>query len=72
MKESSPKLSISALFLGILFYMWLPLAFTEEVRGEDTLEKTKFQEFEKKLEKLTEDVENIIKTGWKKRRRWVS
>src|SRR3972149_5961442 len=61
MKESSPKLSISALFLGILFYMWLPLAFTEEVRGEDTLEKTKFQEFEKKLEKLTEDVENIIK-----------
>src|SRR3990172_7110373 len=34
---------------------------TWEGRREDTLEKTKFQEFEKKLEKLTEDVENIIK-----------
>ncbi|MBI2487646.1 MAG: hypothetical protein HYW01_12010 [Deltaproteobacteria bacterium] len=61
MRESSLKLSISALFLGILFYIGLSLAFTEEVRGEETSEKTKLNEFEKKLEKLTEDVENIIK-----------
>src|SRR3990172_829766 len=61
MRESSLKLSISVIFLGILFYIGLSLAFTEEVRGEETSENTKFKEFEKKLEKLTEDVENIIK-----------
>lgn len=63
MREYFPKLSILALFLGIFFYIGLPSASTEEVKEEEASEKAKIKEFEKKLERLTEDVQKIIENS---------
>ena len=61
MRRNPLNLFITTVFLGIIFCTGISIAFAEEVTEKKTSEKGKMEEFEKKLEKLTEDVENIIK-----------
>lgn len=61
MRRNFLKLNTSVLFLGVLLWVFMQPVFIEEAKGEDSVEESKFQEFEKKLQKLSEDVEKILK-----------
>ncbi|HWP90995.1 MAG TPA: hypothetical protein VNN20_02190 [Thermodesulfobacteriota bacterium] len=60
MRKSSLILCIPAVFLGIIFSAGLSLVFAEEITEKETTEKSKMEEFEKKLEKLSEDFQKVI------------
>jgi hypothetical protein len=68
MKEYAPRLNTFAIFLGILFYVVLPMAFIE-AKGEETPEKIK--EFERKLERLTEDIRKVMESSAQEKKEMI-
>ena len=60
MRRNSLNLFISTIFLGTIFCTGIPLAFADDETKKESRQKSKLEEFEKTLEKLTQDVQKAI------------